>query len=76
MKSIDQVISLLEKDPENWKQGEFSLDHSSGIRVWTANIPYLNIGIYHPKRKTGFIDGIRLQLAVNKWHKSAPIKIN
>jgi hypothetical protein len=69
MTLVDQVINLLADDPGGWTQGELTLGHKDGIEIWTSNIPYLNIGIYKPSRNIGFIDGIRLQLAVNRWHK-------
>lgn len=75
MKPVNQIISSLETEPEKWRQTEYTLDHENGTEIWTSNLPYLNIGIYRPRRKIGFIDKIRLQLAVNKWHRQ-PIQIN
>lgn len=75
MTPTGQVINLLKTEPENWVQESCTLDHKSGIRIWTASFPYLNCGLYKPKRKTSFIDRIRLQIAVNKWHK-LPLILN
>ena len=69
MTPLQQIINSLETEPELWTQGHFTLDHKYGFSIWTANIPYLDIGIYKPSRKIGFIDKIRLQIAVNRWHK-------
>ncbi len=69
-KSLEQVIKLLEEDVGGWVQGNYTLNNKeAGIRIWTANMPYLNCNIHEPKRHIGFIGGIRLQLAVNKWHR-------
>jgi hypothetical protein len=69
MKPVDQIISSLRAEPELWKQGAHTLSHKNGTEVWTANLPYLDVGIYNPSRRLGLFDKIRLQLAINTWHK-------
>jgi hypothetical protein len=66
---LQQVILSLSTEPELWTQNDHTLDHKNGTGLWTSNIPYLNTGIYKPYRKIGLIGGIRLQIAINKWHK-------
>ena len=74
MKPLEQVILSLKTEPELWTQGNYTLKHQNGIELWTANIPYLDTGIYRPYRKIGFIGRIRLQIAINGWHRQ-PIKL-
>lgn len=69
MTPVQQAILSLDTEPNQWTQGDYTLSHKNGVSIWTANVPYLNIEIYRPKRKTGFIDRIRLQIAVNRWHR-------
>ena len=71
--ALNQVIELLKSEPENWKQDDYTLEHDDGISIWTGNVPYFNCGIYIPMRKVGFFDRIRLQVAVNRWHKSCGV---
>ena len=69
MKPVEQIINSLDTEPEKWSQGDYTLRHNEkGVEIWTSNMPYVNVGIYQPKRKVGFFDKIRLQLAVNRWH--------
>lgn len=71
MKPVLEIINSLEKDSEHWVQMDHTLVNSDrGWQIWTANVPYFDIGIYRPKRKIGFFDKIRLQRAVNRWHKN------
>lgn len=69
MTPLKQVTLSLKTEPEMWTQGENTIDHKNGVRLWTANIPYLCSEIYDLKRKIGFIGRIRLQIAINRWHK-------
>lgn len=74
-KAVKEVIELLEKEPENWKQGRFTLEYSNAnlrlhIEIWTANLPYIDCGIWWPHIKTTLWERIQLQRAVNKWHKN------
>jgi len=69
MGPLEQIINSLEHEPNEWVQTDYTLDNKNGVSLWTANIPFLNTRIYNPARKLGFIGKIRLQLAINKWHK-------
>ena len=69
MKAVDEVIVSLKNDSHNWVQTEHTLNHKSGVEIWTANLPLFDIGFWYPKRKLSFIDKWRLQRAVNAWHK-------
>lgn len=31
------VIESIYADPQNWQQGQYFFEHTSGVRVWTAN---------------------------------------
>jgi len=76
MRPTDEAIALLKNDPTGWIQENCTLYHrKQGIRIWTANLPYFNVGIYEPGRKISFIEKIRLQNAVNEWHKTASIVV-
>ena len=70
MTPLDQVINSLRDEPEKWVQTDYTLNHKEkGVQIWTANIPYIFVEIYRPERKIGIIGKIKLQLAVNRWHK-------
>lgn len=76
MTPVQQIIESLEQEPEQWFQDQFTLNHKNGVEIWTANIPYLSIGIYQPKRKINLIEKIQLQRAVNRWNKAPLIVSN
>ena len=70
MTAVGEIIKLLEEEKDMWVQGEHTLSHKERkIEIWTSNLPYLDCGIYRPIRKTKPIEKIRLQLAINRWHK-------
>lgn len=70
MKLVDQVIFLLESEPQEWIQGDYTLKNSKReIEIWTSNVPFFNTEIYRPIRKISLINKIKLQLAVYRWHK-------
>ncbi len=62
------LIRSLEDPEEKWSPSECTWDnHSRGLRVWTSNIPVLNINLYQPAP-------LRLSL-VQKWrlHKAVAV---
>ena len=72
-KAVDQVMKLLETDPSGWSQTDVTLMHrKTGIAIWTYR-SWIGCHIRHPPRRASFIDRIRLLLAVNRWHKNAPV---
>lgn len=74
MPPVDQIIKSLNDSKQEWRQDNCTLTHiETNVQIWTENIPYLNCYIYSPKIKLGFIDKIRLQLAVNRWYKSVDL---
>ena len=78
MSPVDQVIKSLNDNPDEWYQCDHTIrrNKSPFIAIWTSNMPYLDCALYEPKIKTGLIDRIRLQIAVNKWSKIVDLKIN
>ena len=76
MTPVQQVIESLKQHPGDWKQNDCTLANKKlGIELWTANIPYLNAGIYIPLRKVSLLEKFRLQRAINEWHRQPiPLK--
>lgn len=67
MKPVDQIINLLKNDPENWRTCWVTINHKSGISIWTNTV--ILPEIYNPKRKISILDKIRLKLAINRWYR-------
>lgn len=45
---LGRLVRSLREEPEAWTFGAHTADHRSGLRIWTANMPVLNISIYRP----------------------------
>ena len=75
MKPVDEVIKLLQDDPQGWRQGRFDLRHAdTGIEIWTAN-GMLFCTLYTPKRNFGLLSRLRLWCAVCRWHRTTSVVI-
>ena len=61
------IVKSLDND-SSWAQGEYVIENEKlGIRIWTANIPVLNINIWHPKNvPLSFHDKWCIFFAINR----------
>lgn len=62
----DVVVTLLRDDPEGWTGGEFTLDHTSGLRLWVGS-GFFFLGVHHPaEAKFGGVGKIRVWWAIGR----------
>jgi len=69
MKLIDQICLLLKEEPDNWKQNQYRLTHSSGIAIWIEG-GFNFYKLAAPQvRHFSFWEKVRLRRAIKKWEK-------
>ena len=61
------------KEPEKWQQKEHTFNHESGVRIWTANVPFLNLNT-HPECYMSWSMKWKIYRAIKWWANNAPLE--
>ncbi len=64
------LIRMMKKDPLSFKQGLYTIDHTSGLKIWVGNwIPFY--GFYKPiVCSFGLIGVFRFWWAFKRWKRA------
>jgi hypothetical protein len=76
-KLLEELIKSLNTEPEKWVFGEHTADNEDwGIRLWIANIPILDLGVYKPTKVSfSLLSRIRLYRAMNQCRAATLLKL-
>lgn len=77
-KLLEELIKSLNTEPEKWVFSEHTADNKDwGIRLWIANVPILNLGVYQTIEVSfSLIGKIRLYRAMNQCRAASLLKLN
>jgi len=63
--SVNRTIDMME-DADAWTFNYCTADHNSGVSIWTANLPIVDLGFYKPcEMKLRCTDAFRLRRALS-----------
>jgi len=65
---INFVANSLLKNSNDWNESSCTLNHKSGIELWTENFYLVDLNFYRPvKMKIKFKDRVYLHKIINQW---------
>jgi len=69
---IAAIVVSIDNDGSRWKRGNYTLDHATGVRIWTE---FFGAHVYSPREiKLGFVGWLRVRCAIAKWKRRYPFK--
>lgn len=67
--TFEGILTSLRDEPEKWTEGDYILDHESGLSLWIS-CGVLSWSVYRPvKRSFTIFQKIILKVAVNRWRE-------
>lgn len=70
MKAAQKIKESLEKNPEDWKEGEFYLTNGEH-RIWVANgFWFLSLGNSTARYRFSFFEKIAVMRAITMWRRN------
>lgn len=67
-KLVQELLRSLNENPSDWVFTRFTAKNTkTGIEIWIANVPILNLDVYQPTQVSfNILDKIRIYRALNK----------